>query len=151
MNVVSVLAQGIDMLDRSIGLQLTTMLGSLGAAGAAVFVTHSFIAFLKNKENAHTRIISEFQDSYADSQKKFQDQLEGWSNRQQANQHDFQLQISRMSDAQNEILRDAIVTMIRSENTIDGSPTTTGIERTIGSLDLPSYANGFSLCKSKAD
>src|SRR5262249_48161219 len=77
MNGLLVLAQAATNVDpNAIGVSITSLLGSLGAAGAAVAVTYYFLGFLRNEGQKQDRIFSEFRDYHAESQKKFQDQLE---------------------------------------------------------------------------
>ena len=113
------------------------MLGSLGAAGAAIAVTRYFLGFLQNRETKQARIVEDFRGFHAESQKKFQEQLDRLSHRQTENQHDFQDQVDRMTESQNIILRDTIGTMKGMETTFEFSTATIhGVEESIGSLRL---------------
>jgi hypothetical protein len=137
MNLYPVLAQSAIFWEPCVGLSITSLLGSLGAAGAAIAVTRYFLGFLQNRETKQARIVEDFRGFHAESQKKFQDQLDRLSHRQAENQHDFQDQVDRMTESQNIILRDTIGTMKGMENTFEFSSTTIhGVEESIGSLRL---------------
>ena len=69
MNLFSALARAAILFDTSVGLSITSLLGSLGAAGAAVTVTHYFVGFLKNHGNGQARIVEEFKGHHARSQR----------------------------------------------------------------------------------
>jgi flagellar hook-basal body complex protein FliE len=147
MNLLAVLARAPILFDLNVGLSITSLLGSLGAAGAAVTVTHYFVGFLKKQETGRARIVAEFKGFHAESQKNFQDQLERLSNRQVENQQDFQDQIARMTERQTEVLHDAIVTIKGMENTIDGSSRTLqGVQKSIGSFRLTVSTIDILLC-----
>ncbi len=118
MNLFSVLTCSAISLDPRVGLSITRLLGSLGAAGATLTATHYFLGFLKSRENGRARIVEEFKDHHSESQRKFQDQLDRLFTRQQENQHDFQTQIGQMSESHNIILRDAIVAMSASRTAL---------------------------------
>jgi hypothetical protein len=136
----------------NVGLSVSSLLGSLGAAGAAVTVTHYFVGFLKKQENGRARIVEEFKGFHAESQKKFQEELERLSNRQQENQQNFQAQIARTTEMQNVILHDAIVTMKGMESTIEGSSTTLqGMRKSIGSLRRTVRSIDNLICDSVDD
>jgi hypothetical protein len=152
MNVFAILARAAILFDTNVGISITSLLGSLGAAGAAVTVTYYFVGFLKNNENGRARIVEEFKDYHSRSQKKFQDHLDRLSVRQQKSQHDFQAQITRMSKSQNDALRDAIVAMGRMENTALGSSATIhGMQKSIGSLRLTVRAIDVLLCDTEQE
>ena len=137
MNLYAVLARATILLEPSIGLSITSLLGSLGATGAAIAVTRYFLGFLKYRENRQARVVEDFRCFHAESQKKFQDQLDRLSNRQVESQHDFQDQVDRMTESQNIILRDTIGTMKGIENTFEFSTATIhGVRKSIGSLRL---------------
>jgi hypothetical protein len=133
-----VLAQAASSVDASsIGVSITSLLGSLGAAGAAVVVTYYFLGFLKDQGEKQDRLFGQFKDYHTESQKKFQDQLDRLTDRQEQSQHAFQEQVSRITEAQNVLLRDAILAMKSVEKTLDGSTATIrGIEKTITALQL---------------
>ncbi len=138
MNGLFVLAQAAGTVDpNAIGVSITSVIGSLGAAGAAVAVTYYFLGFLRNEGQKQDRIFSEFRDYHAESQKKFQDQLERLADRQEQFQRTFQDQVSRMAEAQNALLRDSILAMKSVEKTLDNSSSTIhGMEKTVGSLQI---------------
>ena len=137
MNLYPVLARAAILFEPSVGLSITSLLGSLGAAGAAIAVTRYFLGFLKHREIGQARIVEDFRGFHAESQRKFQDQLDRLSNRHVESQHDFQDQVDRMTESQNIILRDTIGTMKGMEQTFDGSSATIdGIQKSIGSLRL---------------
>ena len=147
MNLFSVLTCSAISLDPRVGLSITGLLGSLGAAGATLTVTHYFLGFLTNRRNGQARIVEEFKDNHAKSQRKFQDHLDRLSTREQESQHDFQTRIGRMSESHNTILRDAIVAMERVETSTDGSSETIhGMQKSIGSLRLKVRAIDVILC-----
>ena len=146
MNLYAVLARATTLLEPSVGLSITSLLGSLGATGAAIAVTRYFLGFLKYRENRQARVVEDFRCFHAESQKKFQDQLDRLSNRQVESQHDFQDQVDRMTESQNIILRDTIGTMKGMENTFDcSSATIDGVQKSIGSLRLTVCAVDFLL------
>jgi hypothetical protein len=133
----STLARAAILFGTSAQLSVTSLLGSLGAAGAAVAVTFRFLTFLKGQKDAQAQILAKFRGHHAESQRKFQHQLDLLSNRQLESQHDFQDTIERMTKSQDIILRDAIVTMKGMEDTIGSSTATIhGINQSIGSLGL---------------
>jgi hypothetical protein len=138
MNPLMILAQGVSAMDTSaVGVSITSVLGSLGAAGAAVTVTYYFLGFLKDQSEKQSGLFQDFKDYHADSQKKFQDQLDRLSDRQEQSQRGFQEQVTRITEAQNGLLRDAIVAMKAVEKSQENSTETIrGIEKTISSLQL---------------
>lgn len=120
---------------QSVGLSITGLVGSLGAAGAAVAVTYYFLVFLKDQAEKQSRLFQDFKDYHAESQKKFQDQLDRLTDRQEASQRTFQEQVGRITEGQNGLLRDAVLAMKSVERTLDSSTTTIrGIEKTISAL-----------------
>jgi flagellar hook-basal body complex protein FliE len=138
MNGLFVLAQAAANVDpNAIGVSITSVVGSLGAAGAAVAVTYYFLGFLRNEGEKQDRIFAEFRDYHAESQKKFQDQLERLADRQEQFQRGFQDQVSRMAETQNALLRDCILAMKAAEKTLDNSTATVhGMEKAIGAIQV---------------
>ena len=138
MNGVMIFAEATNAVDSSaIGLSITSLLGSLGAAGAAVAVTYYFLVFLKDQSEKQNRLFEDFKDYHTESQKKFQDQLDRLSDRQEQSQRGFQDQVTRITEAQNLLLRDAILAMKAVEKSQDSATETIrGIEKTIASLQL---------------
>ena len=130
--------QAANTIDPSaVGISITSLLGSLGAAGAAVAVTYYFLVFLKDQSEKQSRLFEDFKDYHAESQKKFQDQLDRLSDRQEQSQRGFQDQVTRITEAQNLLLRDAILAMKAVEKSQDGaSETIRGIEKTVASLQF---------------
>ena len=132
-----VLPGAVLVIHSGVGLSITGLLGSLGAACAVVVVTRYFLGFLKNQRTGQAWIIESVRRNHARSQQKFQEQVDRLSNRQLRNQHDFQKHVDRMTDSQTTILRDAIATMTRMEITVECSSTTVrGIEKSMSSLGL---------------
>ena len=127
MSGLYVLAQAAGVVDpNTIGVSITSLIGSLGAAGAAVAVTYYFLGFLRTEGEKQSRVFGEFRDYHAESQGKFQDQ------------------ISRMTEIQNSLLRDAILAMKSVEKTLESSVQTIhGMEKTITSLQFS--VNGIDL------
>ncbi len=120
-----VLAQAAGPVDsNTIGVSVTSLIGSLGAAGAAVAVTYYFLGFLRTEGEKQTRVFGEFREYHAESQRKFQDQLERLTDRHEQLQHAFQEQISRLIDGQNSLLRDAILAMKSVEKNLENSTQT---------------------------
>lgn len=138
MNGPILLAQAAANVDpNALGVSVTSLIGSLGAAGAAVAVTYYFLGFLRTEGEKQDRVFSEFRDYHAESQKKFQDQLERLADRQEQFQRGVQDQVSRMSEAQNTLLRDCILAMKSMEKTLDNSTATVhGVEKSIGALQV---------------
>jgi hypothetical protein len=138
MNGLLLLAQVTPNVDpNAIGVSVTSLIGSLGAAGAAVAVTYYFLGFLRNEGQKQDRIFSEFRDYHAESQKKFQDQLDRLADRQEQFQRGVQDQVSRMSETQNTLLRDSILTMKAVEKSLDNSIVTVhSMEKAIGALQV---------------
>ena len=138
MNNPMVFAQAANTIDASaVGVSITSLVGSLGAAGAAVAVTYYFLVFLKDQSEKQNRLFEDFKDYHTESQKKFQDQLDRLSDRQEQSQRAFQEQVTRITEAQNLLLRDAILAMKAVEKSQDGAvETIRGIEKTIASLQL---------------
>src|SRR6516165_3341117 len=125
MNSLLILAQAANSVDPgTIGVSITSLLGSLGAAGAAVAVTYYFLGFLKDQGEKQNRVFDEFRDYHAESQKKFQDQLDRITDRQEQSQRAFQDQVGRITEAQNALLRDTIVAMKSVEQTLNSSTVT---------------------------
>jgi hypothetical protein len=133
---LTVLAQALNPVDaNAVGVSITSLIGSLGAAGAAVSVTYYFLNFLRDQGVKQNRLFDDFKDYHAESQKKFQDQLDRLTDRQEQLQRAYQEQVGRIVDAQNVLLRDAILAMKSVERTMDSSTTVIqGIERTVNSL-----------------
>jgi phosphoenolpyruvate-protein kinase (PTS system EI component) len=131
-------AQAVNAVDAStVGISITSLLGSLGAAGAAVAVTYYFLIFLKDQSEKQSRLFQDFKDYHAESQKKFQDQLDRLSDRQEQSQRSFQDQVTRITEAQNLLLRDAILAMKAVEKGQDSATETVRvIEKTVATLQL---------------
>jgi phosphoenolpyruvate-protein kinase (PTS system EI component) len=138
MNGLMIFGQAATMSDSSaVGISITSLLGSLGAAGAAVAVTYYFLVFLKDQSEKQNRLFQDFKDYHTESQKKFQDQLDRLSDRQEQSQRGFQDQVTRITEAQNLLLRDAILAMKAVEKSQDNATDTIrGIEKTIASLQM---------------
>jgi phosphoenolpyruvate-protein kinase (PTS system EI component) len=138
MSGLMIFGQAANMSDSSaVGVSITSLLGSLGAAGAAVAVTYYFLVFLKDQSEKQNRLFQDFKDYHTESQKKFQDQLDRLSDRQEQSQRGFQDQVTRITEAQNLLLRDAILAMRAVEKSQDNATDTIrGIEKTIASLQL---------------
>lgn len=125
------------LAETDVGWPATDLLGSLGTAGAAVVVTYCFLNFLKDQEQRQKQIVVQFEELHAESQRKFQEQLDRLADLQQASQHNFQEQVSRINDSQNAILRESILAMKSIEKTTDGSSATIReIQKTIDSLQF---------------
>jgi phosphoenolpyruvate-protein kinase (PTS system EI component) len=121
----------------AINVSITSLLGSLGAAGASVAVTYYFLIFLRDQSEKQSRLFEDFKDYHGESQKKFQDQLDRLSDRQEQSQRSFQDQVTRITEAQNLLLRDAILAMKAVEKSQDGATETIrGIEKTVASLQM---------------
>ena len=138
MNGLSVFAQAVSQVDNSaVGISITSLLGSLGAAGAAVVVTYYFLGFLRDQGEKQSHLFQDFKEFHAESQQKFQDQLDRLTDRQEQSQRGFQEQVTRITEAQNLLLRDAILAMKTVEKSQDGAiEAIRGIEKTIASLQL---------------
>ncbi len=139
MNALFVLAQAVSSIAdaNAIGVSITSLIGSLGAAGAAVAVTYYFLGFLRDQGQKQDRIFGEFRDYHAESQKKFQDQLDRLTDRQEQFQRSVQDQVSRMSETQNAMLRDSMLAMKSVEKTLDHTTgTVQAMERSVGSLQI---------------
>lgn len=138
MSGIAFLGQTVSLGDSgAVGASITSLLGSLGAAGAAVAVTYYFLGFLKDQAEKQNRLLQDFKDYHTESQRKFQDQLDRLTDRQEQSQRAFQDQVSRVTEAQNSLLRDAILAMKSIEKTMDTSTATIhSIEKTVSSLQL---------------
>jgi len=138
MNALSIMSQATSTVDPgSVGVSITTLIGSFGAAGAAVAVTYYFLGFLKDQAGKQDRLVEVFRDYQTESQKKFQDQLDRLTDRQVQSQQTFQDQVGRITDAQNLLLRDAIIATKSVEKTVDNSTEVIrGIEKMITSLQM---------------
>jgi hypothetical protein len=136
------LAQNIGPVDPgAVGVSVTSLIGSLGAAGAAVAVTYYFLNFLKDHGEKQDRLFGEFKNFHAESQKKFQDQLDRLTDRQEMLQRAYQDQVARITDGQNALLRDAIMAMKAVEKTLDNSSSAIrGIEQSVGTLQSTMFA-----------
>ncbi len=130
------MAQAASPIDTSgIGGSITGLVGSMGAAGAAVAVTYYFLVFLRDQSEKQSKLFEDYKDYHAESQKKFQDQLDRLSDRQEQSQRLFQDQVTRITEAQNALLRDAILAMKAVEKSQEGaSGTIRGIEKSIAIL-----------------
>jgi hypothetical protein len=138
MSGLMVLAQTVNSLDaNAVGVSITSLVGSLGAAGAAVSVTYYFLNFLRDHGEKQNRLFDDFKTFHGESQKKFQDQLDRLTDRQEQMQRGYQEQVGRISDAQNVLLRDAVLAMKSVEKTMDHSTSIIqGIEKTVSSLQM---------------
>jgi flagellar hook-basal body complex protein FliE len=138
MNSLIVLAQAVNSLDaNAVGVSITSLIGSLGAAGAAVSVTYYFLNFLRDSGEKQNLLFDEFKDYHGESQKKFQDQLDRMTDRQELLQRAYQDQVGRITESQNGLLRDAILAMKSVEKTMDNSTMVIqGIEKSVTSLQL---------------
>jgi TolA-binding protein len=138
MSNLMILAEAVSALDASaVGVSITSLLGSLGAAGAAVTVTYYFLGFLRDQSEKQSHLFQNFKDYHTESQKKFQDQLDRLSDRQEQSQRGFQEQVARITEAQNVLLRDAIVAMKSVEKGQEtAAETIRGIEKTVAALQM---------------
>ncbi len=136
MKSLVVRAQSLSPVEsNAIGGSITSLIGSMGAAGAAVAVTYYFLNFLRDHGEKQDRLFDEFKNFHAESQRKFQDQLDKLSDRQETLQRSYQEQVGRITEGQNLLLRDAIQAMKSVEKTLDNSTSIIhGIEKTVGSL-----------------
>lgn len=136
MNGLLTFVQSASSADSSaVGLSVTSLLGSLGAAGAAVAVTYHFLGFLRDQGEKQRRLFQDFKDYHAESQKKFQDQLDRLSDRQEQLQRGFQEQVTRITEAQNLLLKDAIMAIKAVERSQDGAgEAIRSLEKTVASL-----------------
>jgi DNA anti-recombination protein RmuC len=136
MNALATLAQSGSLVDsNAVGLSVTSLLGSLGAAGAAVTVTYYFLGFLRDQAERQRRLFQDFKAYHNESQQKFQDQLDRLSNRQEHLQHRFQEQVTRITDVQNLLLKDAIMAIKAVERSQDvAGEAIRGLEKTVASL-----------------
>ncbi len=119
----------------NVSASITSLVGSLGAAGAAVAVTYYFLGFLKDQAEKQGRLFQDFKDYHAESQRKFQEQLDRLTDRQEQSQRAFQDQVGRITESQGALLRDASTAMKSVERTLDASTETIrGIEKTMNNL-----------------
>ncbi len=122
-------------VDPGLGVSIASLVSSLSAAGAAVVVTYYFLGFLKERGEDQKQIMGQFRGYHAESQRKFQDQIDRLADRQSEAFDQFRAQVGRVTETQNAMLKDAITTMKSIEKTLDVSSTTIqGIETTVGSL-----------------
>jgi prefoldin subunit 5 len=132
---IAIAQAAVNVDPNAVGISVTNLIGSLGAAGAAVAVTYYFLGFLKTEGEKQARVFSDFRDYHAESQRKFQDQLDRLTDRQEHLQRAFQEQVTRMTEAQNALLRDAILAMKAVEKTLENSVASIhGLERSISSM-----------------
>jgi hypothetical protein len=138
MSHLFVLAQTTSVVDAgSIGVPLTSLIGSLGAAGAAVAVTYYFLGFLKDQSGKEDRLFQDFRDHHTESQKKFQEQLDRLTDRQAQAQQAYQEQINRITESHHVMLRDTIILMKSIEKTVEASGETIRfLEKTLSSLQI---------------
>jgi hypothetical protein len=138
MSHLFVLAQATSVVDAgSIGVPLTSLIGSLGAAGAAVAVTYYFLGFLKDQGGKQDRLFQDFRDYHTESQKKFQEQMDRLTDRQAQAQQAYQEQINRITESHNLTLRDIIVLMKSVEKTVEASSSTIHfLEKMLASLQV---------------
>jgi phosphoenolpyruvate-protein kinase (PTS system EI component) len=127
-----ILAQTATFADAHLGRSLASLFGLLILAGTAVALARWYFDYLRGKGERQRRIIEDFNISHAELQKKFQEQLDRLSDRQQESQQDFQAYVAIMSDIQTMILRDVIVTIRNIEKINGGSAVAThGLTTTI--------------------
>jgi hypothetical protein len=138
MNALLALAQFTRLFAESaVAWPVTDLLGSLGAASAAVCVTYCFLNFLRNQEERQKQILVQFDEIQKEAQRKFQEQLDRLADLREASQHNFQEQIGRLTESHNLILRESIVAMKSIEKTTERSTATTReIQKTIDSLHV---------------
>ncbi len=131
-----VLAQAASATDLgTVGISVTGLIGSLGAAGAAVTVTYYFLNFLKDQGEKQGRMFEDFRDFHTNSQKKLQEQMDRLTDRHTQSQRTYQDQISRITEAQNTLLREAVLAMKSVEKTLESSTETIrNIEKLTASL-----------------
>ena len=99
-------------------------------------MTYYFLVFLRDQSETKPPV-PDFKDYHAESQKKFQDQLDRLSDRQEQSQRGFQDQVTRITEAQNLLLRDADPgDESGREKPGQCNYTIRGIEKTIASLQL---------------
>ncbi len=135
MTFFTMVGQAVAGDSQALGMPISGLVGSLGAAGAAVAVTYYFLNFLKDQAEKQSRLFQDFKDYHAESQRKFQDQLDRLTDRQEASQRTFQDHVGRITEGQNGLLRDSVLAMRSVEKTLDASTETIrGIEKTIASL-----------------
>jgi phosphate uptake regulator len=82
-----------------------------GAVGAAVAISSCFLRFLRAADVRQTRMIEDFRDFHAQSQRKFQDQIDRSSDRQEQLQRGFEDQVNRITESHNTLLREVILAM----------------------------------------
>ena len=120
MNPLPILAQCETFLAVGGERTVISLLGSFAAAGTLIAVARWYVGFLRSKGERHRVVINDLAGSHADLQRNFQEQLDRLSDRHQENQRDFQTYVALMSDIQNTLLRDVIVTIKRVETTNPG-------------------------------
>jgi hypothetical protein len=123
MSLFPVLAQTATLADVRMWRSITGVLCFLTVAVTSVTITRWYVGYLNGKVERQRRIVEEFNNSHAEMQSKFQDQLDRLADCHQESQQDFQAYVALMSDIQTMILRDVIAT-IKNIEQIKGAATT---------------------------
>lgn len=89
----------------SLGVQVTSLIGSLGAAGAAVCVTYYFLGFLREASTVFQKVVDDLKI-----------QLDILATRQEKSQQAFQDQLNLMARDQNIILHEVVAVMRSIDN-----------------------------------
>ena len=134
---ILVLTQAASPLDDNIGMSMTALLGSLGAAVAVAAVTSYFLCFLKKQRREHKQFLERFLSSQSESQQKFQDQLERRISRNDLVQENFQERLNQLIVEQNAILLETSGAMKSIEKDMSTSSAAfQAVLKTVDSLQL---------------
>jgi hypothetical protein len=132
---VLALVQAATPADFTIGLSMTALVSSLGAAVAVVAVTSYFLRFLKKQRLEQKQVLERFLRSQSESQQRFQDQLDRQFDRNERLQEHAYEQLNQIVEEQNAILHEALEMMKAIEkNMTTSSATVQAILKTIDSL-----------------
>jgi uncharacterized protein HemX len=94
--------------DPNIGVSITSLIGSLGAAGAAVAVVYYFLGFLKEQDGRLEKSAESIRQQL-ERQSDRQDQIQkSYADRQDQSQKAYQDHIERLSKAQEALTREMI-------------------------------------------
>jgi flagellar hook-basal body complex protein FliE len=149
MTLVLILAQATTFPGAVVGTALVRLLGSFGAAVAVVTITRGLVRSVTRSAARQRRVIDQYKSFHTHSQSKFQNQLDELFDRHDESQQKFQVCLSLMSDTQNTILRDVIVTMRHLEDHNGGfTATIEDVETNIGSLRATVQEIDSMLCNS---
>jgi uncharacterized membrane-anchored protein YhcB (DUF1043 family) len=132
--------------EAGLDLTISNLASSLAAAGAAVVVTYYFLAFLRCHAEAQKSIFQQFRVYQAESQRKFQEQIDQIADRREQELDLYRAQVRRVNENQAVTLREMIETLKTIEQSLSASrQTVAGLEQTLEWLRRAIKAAGSML------